>query len=77
MRSFWIRNIYIKSRGIAVMTERDERVVESMFRSGMDKETVISLFPKFPKEEIEKIGYRLGKIKEPESGGSSISINCS
>ena len=49
-----------------------------MFQSGMDKETVISLFPKFSKEEIEKIGQRLGKIKESESGeGSCISINCS
>ena len=60
------------------MNDRDIRVVESMFQSGMDKETVISLFPKFSKEEIEKIGQRLGKIKESEGGGgSSISINCS
>ena len=61
-----------------MMNDRDIRVVESMFQSGMDKETVISLFPQFPRQEIEKIGQRLGKIKETESGeGSCISINCS
>ena len=60
------------------MNDRDIRVVESMFQSGMDKETVISLFPQFPKEEIEKIGQRLGKIKETDVRQSgSISINCS
>ena len=63
---------------MGVISDRDIRVVESMFRTGMDKETVYSLFPQFPKEELEKIGQRLGKIKETENGQeSTVSINCS
>ena len=42
------------------MNDRDKRVVESMFQSGMDKETVISLFPQFAREDVEEIGKKLG-----------------
>ena len=40
---------------MGVISDRDIRVVESMFQSGMDKETVISLFPQFAREDIEII----------------------
>ena len=61
------------------MNDRDKRVVESMFQSGMDKETVISLFPQFSREDIEEIGKKLGKIKSDSEadGGATVSINCS
>ena len=60
------------------MNDRDIRVVDNMFQSGMDRETVLSLFPQFPREEIEKIGERIGKIEKPEDDeNTSVSINCS
>ena len=64
---------------MGVISDRDKRVVESMFQSGMDKETVISLFPQFAREDIEEIGKKLGKIKSDKGadGGATISINCS
>ncbi len=50
-----------------------------MFQSGMDKETVISLFLQFSREDIEEIGEKLGKIKSDSEadGGTTVSINCS
>ena len=50
-----------------------------MFQSGMDKETVISLFPQFSREDIEEIGEKLGKIKSDSDAddGATVSINCS
>ena len=61
------------------MNDRDKRVVENMFQSGMDQETVISLFPQFAREEVEEIGKKLGKIKSDSDAdtGATISINCS
>ncbi len=61
------------------ISDRDIRVVESMFQSGMDKETVISLFPQFSREDIEEIGKKLGKIKSDSEAddGATVSINCS
>ena len=50
-----------------------------MFQSGMDKETVISLFPQFAREDIEAIGKKIGKISgnSYDASGASVSINCS
>ena len=64
---------------MGVISDRDIRVVESMFQSGMDKETVISLFPQFAREDVEEIGKKLGKIKSDSDAdtGATISINCS
>ena len=61
------------------MNDRDIRVVESMFQSGMDKETVISLFPQFAREDIEEIEKKIGKIKNDNvaESGTAVSINCS
>ena len=61
------------------MNDRDIRVVESMFQSGMDKETVILLFSQFAREDIEAIGKKIGKISgnSYDASGASVSINCS
>ena len=61
------------------MNDRDIRVVESMFQSGMDKETVILLFPQFAREDIEAIGKKIGKIRSDSASesGTAVSINCS
>ena len=61
------------------MNDRDIRVVESMFQSGMDKETVISLFSQFAREDIEAIGKKIGKISgnSDDASGALVSINCS
>ena len=50
-----------------------------MFQSGMDKETVISLFPQFAREDIEEIEKKIGKIKNDNvaESGTAVSINCS
>ncbi|MCR5337633.1 MAG: hypothetical protein K6E75_03660 [Lachnospiraceae bacterium] len=61
------------------MNDRDKRVVESMFRSGMDKETVCSLFPQFDKSEIEAVGKALTGADDQtgDDAGAPVSINCS
>ncbi len=61
------------------MNDRDKRVVESMFRSGMDKGTVCSLFPQFDKSEIEAVGKALDDTNEQanDDTGAPVSINCS
>ncbi len=59
------------------MKEQDIRAVESLCRCGMSLESVISSFPKFPREEIEAIYNSVNKTKSDEGEGIGISINCS
>lgn len=58
------------------MKEQDVRAVESMCRCGMELEGVVSLFPKFPPAEIEKIYNRIHGVVIRDNK-SKISINCS
>ena len=59
------------------MNEQDCRAVENMARTGMDLEGLYACFPKFPKEEIERI-YAETKIKTDEDPADTlISVNCS
>lgn len=60
------------------MNERDKRAVENMARCGLSLEGLVSSFPGFPADEIEKI-Y---KEVHSESGGDdtsdfSMKMNCS
>lgn len=61
-----------------MLSEKDKAVVASMVRTGMDLETLKSIFPKFDKRDIEEV-YKEGKNKKEEGeelhGG--ISCNCS
>lgn len=47
------------------MKEQDRRAVENMSLTGMDLDALCACFPKFPKEEIEKI-YNEVKNKPEE-----------
>ena len=59
------------------MNEQDCRAVENMALTGMDLEGLYARFPKFPKEEIERI-YAETKIKTDEDPADTlISVNCS
>ncbi|MBR6852165.1 MAG: hypothetical protein IKM88_18235 [Lachnospiraceae bacterium] len=59
------------------MNEQDCRAVENMALTGMDLEELYACFPKFPKEEIERI-YAETKIKTDEDPADTlISVNCS
>ncbi len=59
------------------MNEQDCRAVENMALTGMDLEGLCACFPKFPREEIERI-YAETKIKTDEDPADTlISVNCS
>ena len=59
------------------MNEQDRRAVENMALTGMELDGLCACFPRFGREEIEKI-YNEVKNK-PESGDDNnvISVNCS
>lgn len=59
------------------MNEQDCRAVENMCLTGMELEALCACFPKFPREEIERI-YAASKIKTDEDPVDTlISVNCS
>lgn len=60
-----------------VMSEQDQRAVESMCRCGLDLQGVISLFPMFREKDVIEI---FESIKGQDTGShdnSGVSINCS
>ena len=59
------------------MKDQDRRAVEGMARCGISLEGLIEAFPKFPKEDIEKIYNEINKITTDDNTGIKISINCS
>ena len=59
------------------MNEQDRRAVESMTLTGMDLEALCACFPKFPKEEIEKIYNEVTNKPEDNTDSNVISVNCS
>ncbi len=59
------------------MNEQDCRAVENMVLTGMDLEGLYACFPKFPREEIERI-YVEAQIKTDEDPADTlISVTCS
>ena len=59
------------------MNEQDCRAVENMCLTGMELDGLYACFPKFPREEIERI-YMATKIKTDEDPADTlISVNCS
>ena len=60
------------------MNEQDCRAVENMAITGMELEGLYACFPKFPREEIERI-YAATKIRttEEDPADTLISVNCS
>ena len=59
------------------MNEQDRRAVENMTLTGMDLEALCACFPKFPKEEIEKIYNGVKNKTEDNTDSNVISVNCS
>ncbi len=59
------------------MNERDTRVVENMARTGMDREVLLSLFSKFPREEVERAYQRIQIELHGMKKKSSVKTNCS
>lgn len=59
------------------MNEQDHRAVENMTLTGMDLEALYTCFPKFPKEEIEKIYNEVKNTPEDSTDSNVISVNCS
>ena len=59
------------------MNEQDRRAVENMTLTGMDLEALSACFPKFPKEEIEKIYNEVKNKPEDNTDSNVISVNCS
>ena len=67
---WWIR---------VVINDQDKRAIETMVQCGCDFESLCSMFPKVPKEDIIKIWNYIvdtGRNME-DSEVSKISINCS
>ena len=58
------------------MYEQDKRAVEGMARCGIELESLIAAFPKFPADEIAEIYQEIHKHDAPAEG-VNISINCS
>lgn len=58
------------------MNEQDRRAVENMCLTGMDLEGLIACFPKFPREEIERIFTSAGNRSDDDAVDTLISINC-
>ncbi|MBO6299403.1 MAG: hypothetical protein J6N53_11235 [Lachnospiraceae bacterium] len=60
------------------MNEQDCRAVENMALTGMELDRLYACFPKFHREEIERI-YAATKIRTTEDGPADtlISVNCS
>lgn len=44
------------------MKEQDVRAVESLCRCGMDLESILKCFPKFPRQEVEKIFLKIRRL---------------
>ena len=59
------------------MNEQDRRAVKNMTLTGMDQEALCACFPKFPKEEIEKIYNEVKNKPEDNTDSNVISVNCS
>jgi len=60
-----------------VMKEQDKRAVESMCRCGLDFESVVDVFPTFPKEDIMAIYKSVKGMGTGADGEHNISMNCS
>ena len=58
------------------MNEQDRRAVENMCLTGMDLEGLIACFPKFSKEEIERIFTASSNRSSDDAVDTLISINC-
>ena len=60
------------------MKDQDKRAVEGMARCGIDLEGLCASFPKFPREEIERIYIATRKsIGFWSASATEIKINCS
>ena len=44
------------------MKEQDVRAVESLCRCGMDLESILKCFPKFPRQEVENIYLKIRRL---------------
>ncbi len=60
-----------------MINEQDKRVIETMARAGCEEETLFSMFPKVPKEEIVEIRNAVINVGAEDSDAGKISINCS
>ena len=58
------------------MNEQDCRAVENMCLTGMDLDGLLACFPKFPKEEIERIFAAASNKSCDDAVDTLISINC-
>ncbi len=59
------------------MNEQDRRAIENMCLTGMELDSLYACFPKFAKEEIEKIYCEIRSGSENKGEENVISINCS
>ena len=59
------------------MNEQDRRAIENMCLTGMEPDALYACFPKFAKEEIEKIYSEIRNGSESAVEENVISINCS
>ena len=59
------------------MNDQDKRAVESLCLCGMDLETIMNMFPDFPKDEIKKIYEEQSTDISCGEEGPTVSVNCS
>ena len=62
--------------GGIVMNEQDCRAVENMCLTGMELDGLLACFPKFPREEIERIFTAARNRSVDDAVDTLISINC-